>query len=279
MKRNDIRKAYDATLPDEITRQRVLQGILSVASAQSPERETMKRKTIKRATLIALAAALVLGVTALAAERYIARIVMTKARGSGVEETVLGEIAPKAFDDEAYAAYAASRAGKGDSAPANYPFGGGEWVFFPDETTFTETTGVDIPHTDDLTLSLFNVKRDDLTNSASFTATAALGGKSCLLHGNFAVENKLDEKYLGTDWSQQYELYDSFGYSPGRSAEILEYVNEEDDIHLYWFIFCENDVYYSIELSNGTQEYDPALTPKTADMDFYKAIMAALAVR
>ena len=279
MKRNDIRKAYDATLPDEITRQRVLQGILSVASAQPPERETMKRKTIKRATLIALAAALVLGVTALAAERYTARIVMTKVRGSGVEETVLGEIAPKAFDDEAYAAYAASRAGKGESVPSNYPFGGGEWVFFPDETTFTEKTCVEIPHTDDLTLRLFNVKRDDLTNSVNFTATASLDGKSCLLHGNFAVENALNEKYLGTDWSQQYELYGSVEYAPGHSAEILEYVNEENDIHLYWFIFCENDVYYNIQLSNGTQNYDPDLTPKTADMDFYQAIMAALAVR
>ena len=277
MKRNDIRKAYDATLPDEFTRQRVLQSILSAVSAQPPERTIMKHRSIQRAALVALAAALVLGVTALAAERYTARISMTKGRGSGVEETVLGEIAPKPFDDEAYAAYAASRAGRGDTAPSGYPFGGGEWIFFPDEETFTEVTGVDIPHADDLTLSLINTKRDDLTNSVMFTATASLDGQSCLLHGNFVVESESGEKYLGSFWDQQYELYDSFEYAPGHNAEILEYADGENDIHLYWFIFCENDIYYNIYLNNGSQEYDPNLTPETADMEFCKNVMAALA--
>ena len=196
-----------------------------------------------------------------------------EAPGRTAQEVTLYDLPPLPFDREAYAAYAESPANDGSAIPREYTYGG-ERVFFPDEAAFTKTTGVPIPHGEDLSLTIFSVMdQEPLVHQVSFDATATLDGRSCRLMGAFATEG-----IFGYHYGQEMPVYDSFEYAPGHRAYLLEYRNEETDVRLYWFLFAESGIFYRIPLTDGTQVYDPALTPESADMDFYKAVMASLAV-
>lgn len=273
MSSHDLRAAWDATLPSSAVHRRVLENILAAAAAPEREEPPMKRTFFTRSAALALAAALALGVTALAAWHLTAHgVTALEAPGRTAQEVTLYDLPPLPFDRAAYAAYAESPANDGSAIPREYTYGG-ERVFFPDEAAFTKTTGVPIPHEEDLSLAVFSVMdQEPLVHQISFDATATLDGRSCRLMGAFATEG-----IFGYHYGQEMPVYDSFEYAPGHRAYLLEYHNEETDVRLYWFLFAENGIFYRIPLTDGTQVYDPALTPESADMDFYRAVMASLA--
>ncbi|MBQ9458797.1 MAG: hypothetical protein IJU66_02585 [Oscillospiraceae bacterium] len=239
MKRNDIRAAYDATLPDEITRQRVLQGILSAASAQPPERETMKRKSFKRAALIALAAALVLGVTALAAGRQPFRFFVWNASGEQ-EIDALGEVSSVAFDFDGFRAYAEAQ-------------GSGQWVFFPDAQTFEDATGVRLSTNPDAEVSLITARAAPESAYVFLYLYVCVDGSLERLQGTIFTSNEAaaDIRLNKSYYSVGSDACETYRYAPDRSAIFTTRHTEENTFCAAYFI--ESDIFYAYHFTESLE--------------------------
>lgn len=238
MKHNRICSAYDSTLPDGETRERMLQTLLAAASGPQPERNVtaMRPTKIKRVLIIPLAAVLALTLAG-AALAYTGAASDTFGLWFGQQKVELDPLSPVSLDLEAFIRYAEERPEEEDTSYV---------AQFVDSFDFTEKTGMVLSDTAQIGMVNVSVGISDRYRTGHITMEVLLKGKRYPMNGMFLLEGNTQTDYgYGVEAKKAYYVYE---YVEGRKAYFIRDGVFDNVMEVY---FTENGVMYQLFVENS----------------------------
>lgn len=237
MKHNRICSAYDSTLPDEETKERMLQTLLDAASGPQPERNVtaMRPTKIKRVLIIPLAAVLALTLAG-AALAYTGAAPDTFGLWFGQQKVELDPLSPVSLDLDALIECAEERC---DEDGVYYV------AHFTDSFDLEEKTGMVLAGVAKIGLTDVNVDISDRYGTGHLSMKVLLKGKTCRMNGMFLVEGNSQTDYgYGVEDKRADYVYE---YAEGRKAYFIKYA---ETMGVY---FTENNVMYQLFVENSKE--------------------------
>lgn len=238
MKYNRIRSAYDSTLPDEGTKERMLQRLLDAASGPQPGRSAaaIRSTKIKRVVIIPLAAVLAL-ILAGAALAYTGAVTDTFGLWFGQQKVELDPLSPVSLDLDAFIRYAEERPEEEDISYV---------AQFVDSFDFTEKTGMVLSDISRIGMVNVHVGISDRYRTGHITMEVLLNGQRYPMDGMFLLEGNTQTDYgYGVEAKKAYYVYE---YAEGRKAYFVRDGIFDNVMAVY---FTENGVMYQLFVENS----------------------------
>lgn len=247
MEHEKIRAAYDSILPDEETKERMLDRILAASGSVQERKEIPMKK--RRFVLIPLAAALTL---ALAVTAAATGALDTFGLWLGGEKIELDALTPVPVDADRFRAYALDHApGDWDGVSELWDGmdAGRSWAAMPDGAAFEEATGVVLPEDD--ALHLTDIHLDLWPPYGHLSMEVGLDGQTCHMNGMFLTAVEADTVYgYGVEGRSALSVY---RYAPDRAA----YLVRDRDGGMDQMYFVEGGIMYQLFVER---------TPEGADL-------------